>query len=488
MWVVSSMAQQHKLLLLWTGRLSKRASISRVDSHHVSASLLCAEDSGPEPLVKRRRRSLVTSGGQQHHHQHVASDGWQKQERSAQSKAWKRESPELQRPNQRRPWDSKMSSELSRLSLDDFPAERERMMEAQKERGQKETCMGGVQKERMMGGVQKERMMGGVQKKRMMGVQKDSMRPSEDYEVVFGVAPCLLALTQGRRTARKLFVKDGEASHRESVLAVCEEAHRRGIHIQRVSKRDLDKMSSGRVHQGVCLKASPMGYLAEDGDSAAAAAGGRDPPLWLVLERVQDPMNLGAILRSAYFLGADRVVSSTRHSCPLSPVVSKASSGVMEVSGVYGYENLEHMLKRKAARGWQVIGTVGAEAGESSVPIIRCSDFQMTKPTLLLMGGEGEGLSQQLLALCQTLLTVPAGRELFPGVESLNVSVASGILLHSLLSSRRSTGRRADATPRLETQDVSLDPLERKGGSRRPRTRTERNRLLDPAAVKLEVF
>uniref|UniRef100_A0A8C9XKM4 rRNA methyltransferase 1, mitochondrial n=2 Tax=Sander lucioperca TaxID=283035 RepID=A0A8C9XKM4_SANLU len=300
------------------------------------------------------------------------------------------------RPYQRKGDDSRVSSELRRLSLDDFPEEKERMV------GQRSTL--------------------------------DSK--AENYEVVFGIAPCLLALTQGRRQARKLFVKDGEASHRASVIQVCEEAHGRGVQVQRVSKKDLDKMSWGRVHQGVCLQASPLGYLTEDRDSAPNRG---DAPLWLVLERIQDPMNLGAILRSAYFLGVDRVLSSLRHSCPLSPVVSKASSGIMEVIGVYGYENLEDMLRLKAAQGWQVVGTVGAEAEETMIPVTQCSDFQMTKPTVLLMGGEGEGLSQQLLSLCQTLLTIPAGRELFPGIESLNVSVATGILLHSLLSSRRST-------------------------------------------------
>ncbi|XP_054455130.1 rRNA methyltransferase 1, mitochondrial [Anoplopoma fimbria] len=399
MWVFS-IAHQHRLLLLWTRRLYNHASVSRVGSqfasHHVSASLLRPEDRGIEPVVKRRRRALDTSSVQ---HKPVVSDGWKKQERSDQRKTWKKEIPELQRPNQRREGDSRVSSELRRLSLDDFPAEREKM-----------------------------------------AGQRSTLHPREEhYEVVFGIAPCVLALTQGRRKARKLFVKDGEASDRASVLKVCEEAHRRGVQVQRVSKKDLDKMSSGRVHQGVCLQASPLGYLTEDRDSHTQNRG--DPPIWLVLERVQDPMNLGAILRSAYFLGVDRVASSLRHSCPLSPVVSKASSGVMEVMGVYGYENLGGMLESKVARGWEVVGTVGADAEESTVPVTLCSDFRMTKPTVLLMGGEGEGLSQQLLSLCQTLLTVPAGRELCPGVESLNVSVASGILLHSLLSSRRSNRR-----------------------------------------------
>uniref|UniRef100_A0AAQ4RD47 rRNA methyltransferase 1, mitochondrial n=1 Tax=Gasterosteus aculeatus aculeatus TaxID=481459 RepID=A0AAQ4RD47_GASAC len=364
MWVLSR-AHQRELLLLWTrGRLPQSAS------HHVSASLLFPEDGSIEPAAKSRRGASGTSNDQR---KNVGSDGWQRQERSAHSKTWKKESP----VGQRREGDSRVSSELRRLSLDDFPAEKEKMA------GQKST----------------------------------PYAREAPYEVVFGVAPCLLALTQGRRRARKLFVKDGEASHRASVLEVCEEAHRRGVQVQRISKKDLDKMSSGRVHQGVCLQASPLAYLVEDRDSPAPT--GREPPLWLVLERVQDPMNLGAILRSAYFLGVDRVASSLRHSCPLSPVVSKASSGVMEVIGVYGYESLEDMLKVKVARGWHVVGTVGAGAEEPPIP----------------------GLSRELLSLCQTLLTIPAGRELFPGVESLNVSVASGILLHALLSSRGSAGR-----------------------------------------------
>lgn len=396
MWIFSVL-HQHKLLSVWTRSLQKPGLISRVGSqfasYHFTATLLCPEDS---TALKRRRRVSIASSVQR---KPVASDGWQHRERSGQSKAWKNDIPALQKPNQRRGEDNRVSSELRKLCMEDFPADRERQLK------QKST--------------------------------PDSK--AENYEIVFGIAPCVLALTQGRRKAHKLFVKDGEASLRASMLKVCEEAHRRGVQIHRVSKKDLDKMSSGRVHQGVCLQASPLRYLTENSDSAPKR--NNNTPLWLVLEGIQDPMNLGAILRSAYFLGVDRVASSLRSSCPLSPVVSKASSGVMEVIGVYGYKNLEDMLRSKVEQGWQVVGTVGAEAEQSNIPVTQCSDFQMTKPTLLLMGGEGEGLSKELLSLCQTLLTIPAGRELFPGIESLNVSVATGILLHSLLSSRRSTRR-----------------------------------------------
>ncbi|KAM7370425.1 hypothetical protein PAMP_009977 [Pampus punctatissimus] len=385
MWVFTT-AQRHKVLHVCTRGSYKPVSVtgagSSFASYHSTGTLLHSEDSSINPVVKKRRSVFQHKPGVYDH------------ERSTVSQAQKNENQVLQKRILKNS-DSRVSSELRKLCLEDS-AGWERPLR------QKST--------------------------------QDSK--ADNYEIVFGIAPCVLALTQGRRKARKLFVKDGEASNRASVLKVCEEAHQRGVQVQRVSKKDLDKMSEGRVHQGVCLQASPLNYLTED---SAPKRKDNATPLWLVLERVQDPMNLGAILRSAYFLGVDRVASSLRSSCPLSPVVSKASSGTMEVIGAYGYENLEEMLKLKVAQGWQAVGTVGAEAQECQIPVTQCSDFQMTRPTLLLIGGEGEGLSQKLLSLCQTLLTIPAGRELFPGIESLNVSVATGILLHSLLSSRRST-------------------------------------------------
>lgn len=314
---------------------------------------------------------------------------------ATQSKVWSNEMP-LRKNDYRGAAGLGISSELKKLSLDDYStAERDRT----------------------------------VKQRTKLDIKADS------FEFVFGVSPCLLALTKGRRKIRALFVKSGDTSLRASVLKVCEEAHRLSVPIHRVSKRDLDKMTEGRVHQGLCLQASPLTYVTEEIDTSIHRKD-KNIPLWLVIESVQDPMNLGAILRSAYFLGVNRVVSSISQSCPLSPVVSKASSGVMEVMEVYGYKNIGEMLKIKIAQGWDLVGTVGSESEEAPIRVTKCSDFTVTKPTLLLIGGEGGGLSQELLSHCQTILTIPAGRQLFPGIESLNVSVATGILLHSLLGSR----------------------------------------------------
>ncbi|XP_043095339.1 rRNA methyltransferase 1, mitochondrial [Puntigrus tetrazona] len=265
--------------------------------------------------------------------------------------------------------------------------------------------------------------------------KESELNEDEHLEIVFGVAPCLLALTQNRRRPSRLFVKSGDGPQRDTLLRVCQEALRRGVQVQRVSKPTLDKMCGGKVHQGLCLQASPLEFATEE-KPARSPEVKNHRALWLVLDGVQDPMNLGAILRSAYFLGVDRIASSIHDSCPLTPTVSKASAGVMEVTQVFGYSSLKDMIKVKAEEGWQVVGTVGLEESSPKSTVLPCSDFKMSRHTLLLMGGEGDGLSPELRQMCDVLLTIPPRRNLHPGVESLNVSVATGILLHSLLSTR----------------------------------------------------
>lgn len=133
-------------------------------------------------------------------------------------------------------------------------------------------------------------------------------------DVLFGLYPCLLALTQGRRKVTRLFVKSGEGQQKNDGLQeVCEEARKRGVEIKWVHKRDLDKLTQGRVHQGVCLQASPLQYLREWAVAPEKPDRRNKTPLWLVLDGIQDPMNLGAILRSAYFLGVDKIASSIQN-------------------------------------------------------------------------------------------------------------------------------------------------------------------------------
>ncbi|XP_030648845.1 rRNA methyltransferase 1, mitochondrial [Chanos chanos] len=375
-------------------------------SYHCTRSLLLPRDTGPKPVVRLRRSPLNSkldriAGSTEWHEEPDDSQGQFRF--STGRNEQKNHVPE--RSERRTGTKSRISSELQKLCFEDFSRENHRIH----------------------GNIREEKTFPSAGK----GNQFDKR-----FEFVFGVAPCLLALSQGKRKINRLFVKHTERQQREAVQTVSALALERGIQIQRVNKKELDRMTRGGVHQGLCLQASPLTYLT-DNLTAKLKTDRNNSPLWLVLDSIQDPMNLGAILRSAYFLGVDRVVSSLRNSCPLTPVVSKASSGVMEIMGVYGQNSLEDMVKVKAQEGWHIVGTVGFEAEDSAAPTLPCHEFRMTKPTLLLMGGEGVGLSPELRQTCDVLLTIPPRRDLHPAVESLNVSVATGILLHSLLSSRR---------------------------------------------------
>ncbi|NXX23342.1 MRM1 methyltransferase, partial [Podargus strigoides] len=258
-------------------------------------------------------------------------------------------------------------------------------------------------------------------------------------EILFGIAPCSLALSQARRDVFRLFLKQSHGSQRPVMSEFVLQATARGIPVHHIRGRELDALCRGRVHQGVCLEAAPLRFKSLEEAEGPGLGDEEHPsrePLWLALERVQDPMNLGAVLRSAYFLGVDRVVTTEGNSCPLTPTVSKASSGVMEVFDVYSTDDLQSFLKAKTAEGWEVVGTTIQPEDVENVPVINCLEFRWNKPLIIVIGSEGEGLSLETQLLCHRMLTIPPGRALHPGIESLNVSVATGILLHSVCSQR----------------------------------------------------
>ncbi|XP_078535908.1 rRNA methyltransferase 1, mitochondrial [Lissotriton helveticus] len=263
---------------------------------------------------------------------------------------------------------------------------------------------------------------------------------SEGSEILFGVAPCHLALSQSRRNFLNLFLKSTLKPQRPEIQEMFEQAEARGVPVHHVKRHILDSLCKDRVHQGVCMEVTPLRYERLDGEQQGVAeselVGPEKQVLWLVLEGMQDPMNVGAILRTAYFLGVTRVLSSLTNSCALTPTVSKASAGTMELLEVFGVDNLPEVLQEKIEQGWQVLGTVGKTEALEGVPVITTSEFQWSRPTILVLGNEGHGISSEMRSLCQMMLTIPPGRVLHPGIESLNVSVAAGIMLHGLYGRR----------------------------------------------------
>ncbi|XP_074118124.1 rRNA methyltransferase 1, mitochondrial [Sminthopsis crassicaudata] len=302
----------------------------------------------------------------------------------------------------------------------------------------------------------------------LLRLREDDLPPSRRREVLFGLAPCALALRAARRdVARLLLLKGGAGSAARAELARAAEAL--GVPVQPMGRRELDALCGGQVHQGVCMEVAPLLPTAcrEDREEGPAAR-----RLWLVLDEIQDPRNLGAVLRTAHFLGVDKVVTTQINSCPLTPVVSKASAGVMEVMDVFATDDLPGLLKDKAQQGWLVAGTVGCPGSGtvqcSNVPIASCQEFLWDRSTLLVLGNEGFGLSHEIRSLCHILLTIQPGRELIPEVESLNVSVAAGILLYSIISQRK--GHRDWL--QKETSSVACDSPQSSTSSEEPESRT----------------
>lgn len=265
-------------------------------------------------------------------------------------------------------------------------------------------------------------------------------RSAGGLELLFGLSPCLLALRAARRRVARLLLQAGRSGLQGERAELLRAAEARDIPVLRPRRQKLDALCRHQVHQGVCMEVSPL--RPRPWTEAGDARPGDDPQqLWLVLEGLQDPRNLGAVLRSAYFLGVDQVITSRRNSCPLTPVVSKASAGAVEVMDVFSTDDLDGFLQARARQGWLVAGTVGCPGPEisrsSGIPIVSCLEFLWDRPTLLVLGNEGSGLSQEVQASCQLLLTILPGWQLPPGLESLNVSVAAGILLHSICSQRK---------------------------------------------------
>ncbi|MEE6526004.1 hypothetical protein FKM82_026368, partial [Ascaphus truei] len=206
---------------------------------------------------------------------------------------------------------------------------------------------------------------------------------SEGSEILFGVAPCHLALAHSRRSILQLFLKSSRNNERGEIQDVCQKAEAAGIPVHLVSRHILDTLCEGRVHQGVCLEVTPLRYSQCLENEVMDE---KKPVLYLALHGIHDPMNLGAVLRSAYFLGVDKVVISKKNSCPLTPVVSKASAGVMEVSEVYGTDDLQAFLQTKREDGWQVLGTVKPSGDDCVTPVFHISEYEMKEPSVLVLG------------------------------------------------------------------------------------------------------
>ncbi|MDF1782425.1 MAG: 23S rRNA (guanosine(2251)-2'-O)-methyltransferase RlmB [Alcanivoracaceae bacterium] len=224
----------------------------------------------------------------------------------------------------------------------------------------------------------------------------------------------------------ELFVQDSRAERGEERLEkLCSEAARLGIKSQRAGRETLEK-HAGAQHQGVVVKARPRAV----GDENALLSLVETLPrkaLVLVLDGVTDPHNLGACLRSADAAGVDAVVVPHRNACGLTPVVCRTAVGAAESVPYFEIGNLVRTLKALKDKGLWVVGTA---LSENSQPLF---GFESDVPLAVVMGAEGDGMRQSTRETCDYLLEIPMAGE----VQSLNVSVATAVVLFHLARGRR---------------------------------------------------
>jgi 23S rRNA (guanosine2251-2'-O)-methyltransferase len=237
--------------------------------------------------------------------------------------------------------------------------------------------------------------------------------------LICGINPVIEALSAGTRHFDRLLVVKGLRSRRLS--DAIRRATRLGIPLRFELRETLDRMAGGVAHQGLIavVSAKPVLSLEQLLDNA------RDPALLVALDGVEDPRNLGAILRSAEAAGADGALLPERHSAGLSEAVGRSSAGALEHVQVARVGNLVQALETLKARGIWIVG-FDAAGGE------RWDAVDLTRSVCLVLGGEGKGIRRLVREHCDHLVSIPH----FGHVGSLNVSVAAGIALYEAVRQR----------------------------------------------------
>jgi 23S rRNA (guanosine2251-2'-O)-methyltransferase len=244
-------------------------------------------------------------------------------------------------------------------------------------------------------------------------------------EKIFGINPVAEALKAGRPVQR-LLIAEQRKSDRD-VQAIVRLARGRGIEVRIESRESLNREVAKAQHQGVIAIVSAREYAAFDDVLRAPAQKGQ-APFFLLLDGVEDPRNLGAILRTAETAGVHGVVIPERRAAGLTETVAKTAAGALEYVPVAKVTNLVTTIEELKKAG---IWVAGAEAGSD----LAYWDADFSRPTAIVLGGEDKGVRRLVRERCDYMVSLPIrGR-----INSLNVSVAAGILLYEVLRQRRST-------------------------------------------------
>lgn len=198
--------------------------------------------------------------------------------------------------------------------------------------------------------------------------------------------------------------------------------HKNHVQIKRTDKKNMTRLTGTDRHQGVCAEIPDYKtYTLEELMNGVPEG---KPGLFILLDQLEDPHNLGAILRTADAIGADGVIFKKTHAVGLTPTVAKVSAGAIDTVKCCAVTNLNRALETLQKNGWWAVGT------DMDGQDYRSLNYDFN--TVLIIGNEGDGISRMIREKCDYVVSLPmVGR-----IESLNASVSAGILMYEIFSKR----------------------------------------------------
>ncbi|WP_346356186.1 23S rRNA (guanosine(2251)-2'-O)-methyltransferase RlmB [Azotosporobacter soli] len=243
---------------------------------------------------------------------------------------------------------------------------------------------------------------------------------AENEEIIVGRNSVMEALKSGR-SINKILVAQGD--RQGSLREIIGKAKEQGLVVQTVDMARLDALG-GPKHQGVAAMVAPVAYVELDDLLQQVACSGKTPFL-VLLDELEDPHNVGAILRTADAAGVQGMLLPKRRTCPLSGTVAKTSAGAVEYVPVARIGNVAQTLKYLQQQGYWIIG-----ADMEGDKLYHEAD--LTGPVVVVVGSEGKGLGRLTKECCDLLVRIPMAGN----INSLNASVACSLLLYEIVRQR----------------------------------------------------
>jgi 23S rRNA (guanosine2251-2'-O)-methyltransferase len=235
---------------------------------------------------------------------------------------------------------------------------------------------------------------------------------------ICGVHAVFEAIASRRIPIERIYIaREGHSGKLKEILDL---AKKRGIPVRKEERIVLERMANGTVHQGIVAITAALSY--SDFDSLLKA----ENPLVVVLDGVEDPHNLGAVIRTADASKASGVLVPERHSAPLSATVARASAGASAYVPIVRAKNLVNAIDQLKDRGLWIVGVDAAGTKD-------WTDFDYKGPIALVLGGEHRGLRRLVREHCDVLVCLP----MLGNVASLNISVAAAVVLYEVVRQRR---------------------------------------------------